>query len=589
MKRFFKKFTASLLAALLLLSYTPNASASSLSDVSTEMSYSLLQDIIDLYLETSLYESDRETLINTMLYNYLASDPLALASLANALLSANDPYSAYYLADSGFLSDSSKAYGVIVEDSDGFDEDDSRAPGVYIRDVIKGSNAAFAGILPGDRFVAVEGVNVEGLSSAGIQNFLKLMPSADKDPSLSKVFLEFSSEIYDPERYADFKKLNWNPAKEVSMTFERTLSDGSKSLYTTSLPKGIAKKQDVSYALDKENGYGIITVAGFDEPSIADDFLAAFYKAKDDGCDKLILDLRDNPGGYFEAAKELGSCFTKGEKVMFYTRSRGEEPQPTYSKNNYIGDTFSEYVVLINENTASAAELFAYILHNECGAALIGETSYGKAVGQDAYTVTNGDRFTITSFEILRTDLSSYNEKGLEPDVYIPLTREKYAFPTGLSHFNSENFVEITDGARNDATLALEQRFGILGLLRSDAIDGLCDSSTRAAIYIYRALIMREKTPLDTVTFDMVASMTERINSYKDKYVYFDSQMNVATLYLTNHSRGKRLASEYITAEEKLVAAEEERRHAEEEEHRRTYEEEMNAEAGEESEGESEG
>ena len=87
----------------------------------------------------------------------------------------------------------------------------------------------------------------------------------------------------------------------------------------------------------------------------------------------------------------------------------------------------------------------------------------------------------------------------------------------------------------------------------------------------------------------MVASMTERINSYKDKYVYFDSQMNVATLYLTNHSRGKRLASEYITAEEKLVAAEEERRRAEEEEHRRTYEEEMNAEAGEESEGESEG
>ena len=145
MKRFFKKVTASLLTALLLLSYTPNASASSLSDVSTEMSYSLLQDIIDLYLETSLYESDRETLINTMLYNYLASDPLALASLANALLSANDPYSAYYLADSGFLSDSSKAYGVIVEDSDGFDEDDSRAPGVYIRDVIKVLNPVLRG------------------------------------------------------------------------------------------------------------------------------------------------------------------------------------------------------------------------------------------------------------------------------------------------------------------------------------------------------------------------------------------------------------------------------------------------------------
>ena len=99
---------------------------------------------------------------------------------------------------------------------------------------------------------------------------------------------------------------------------------------------------------------------------------------------------------------------------------------------------------------------------------------------------------------------------------------------------------------------------------------------------------MREKAPLDTVTFDMVASMTEQINGYKDKYVYFDSQMNVATLYLTNHSRGKRLASEYITAEEKLVAAEEERRRAEEEENRRAYEEDMRNE-GDIEEGETQG
>ena len=580
-KRLFRNITAALLSVGLLLSGTTGASAASLADTTAEINYSLLQDIIDLYLDTSLYETDRETLINTMLYNYLASDPHALAALANALLSSNDPYSAYYLADSGYMADSSKAYGVIVEDSDGFDEDDTRAPGVYVRHVISGSNAEFAGILPGDRFVSIEGVNVEGLSSSGIQNFLKLMPTESKNAALSPTVREFSEEQYDAARYEQYVRLNWDPTKEVAMTFERTLSDGSEALISVSLPKGNAQKQDISYYADKENRFGVITLSGFDRLSLADEFLAAFDALKEAGCEKLIIDMRDNPGGYFEAAKELGSYFVKGEQTMFYTRNRDGEPIPTLSGDRYIGDAFSEYVVLINENTASAAELFAYILQSGVGAALIGETSYGKAVGQDVYTIQNGDRFTITTFEILRADLSSYNGKGLTPDIEIPLTRRKYDFPTGLARLNNENYYTITEGAQNEATLALEQRMGILGLLRSDAIDGLCDSSTRAAIYLYRALVMHEKAPADTVTFDMLSSVTAVINGYKEKYVYFDSQMNVAELYLVNHSRAKRLATEYITAERKLTAAEEERRRAEEEENRRQYEEDMSAEESE--------
>ena len=89
---------------------------------------------------------------------------------------------------------------------------------------------------------------------------------------------------------------------------------------------------------------------------------------------------------------------------------------------------------------------------------------------------------------------------------------------------------------------------------------------------------MREKAPLDTMTFDMLASITATINGYKERDVYFDSQMDVAELYLVNHSRAKRLAAEYITAEKKLCAAEEEKRRAEEEENRRQYEEELERE-----------
>lgn len=584
LRTIFTKFSALLTAGTLLLSSaTLPVAASSLADANVDANYALLQDIIDLYLETSLYETDRDTLIESMLYNYLAKDPMAFSALADSLLSTNDRYSAYYTAEAGFMSGTTKSLGVIVADSATFDDetDTQRKRGVYITEVLPESNAEFAGILAGDRFVSIEGINVEGLSVTGVQYLLKLMPLVDKDPNASKVYTNATESRLDEETLAEFTMLDWDPAKEISIRFERTLSDGSYADIDVSLPRGTTRTKDIAYTYDKENRIGVISISSFGSVSMSDAFLEAFYALRDAGAEKLILDLRDNGGGYFEAAKELGSYFYEGEQVMFQTRFRGEEAEPTYSQNNYIGDTFEEYAVLINENTASAAELFAYMLQSGVGAALIGETSFGKAVGQDVYTITNGDRFTITSFEILRADLTSYNDEGLTPDVNIALTREKYEFPSGLSHFNHENYVQIVEGAQNDPTLALEQRLNLLNLLRDDAVDGICDSSTRAATYLYRVLYMNEdaKTANGDVTFDMVTAMTATINGYKDRYVYFDSQMNVATLWLENHSRGKRLAKEYTTAEEKLIAAEKQKYLEEQEANRREYEEDMRNEA----------
>ena len=229
------------------------------------------------------------------------------------------------------------------------------------------------------------------------------------------------------------------------------------------------------------------------------------------------------------------------------------------SEGNYIGDAFDEYVVLINSNTASAAELFAHILREGTGATIIGETSYGKALGQVAYNVLNGDIFTITTFEILDANKFAYNGVGIIPDIEVPLVPEKYEFPTGLSFFNHENYINIQNGLTNDATLALEQRFGILGILRDSAIDGLCDESTRAAILAYKYVGMNDYAPNSDIDDRMVTTMTLIINTYKDKYVYSDAQMDVAKLYLKNHSRGKRLAKECRNALEKYEKEQAER------------------------------
>lgn len=560
-----KKIAASLAAIGLLSAGMPAASAISIAETQGEQNYWLLQNIINLYLETSLYETDRETLIDDMLYNYLCRNPYMMPALANALLSTHDPYSAYYTADEAFLSSVGKSYGIVIMDSQSLDDDDPRkaSDGIYISEVIPGSNAAFAGILPGDRLISLDGINVEGMTVNGVQKLLNILPLAPKELGQSTAAQRFSDENFDMRAFMAFSKLDWDGTKEVEMVFSRAVPGEADARVTFSVPKGIAENKSVYLTLDRKSRTAVIEITAFDSDHLKEQFVEAFEEAKNAGMTDLILDLRDNPGGYFDQAVALGNLFTKeAGTVMFYTNSRSDvTPKAVTADDEYIGDAFSHYIVLINGSTASAAELFAYIMQSQAGAVLIGERSYGKAVGQDVYSLENGDSFSLTSFEILTVDKSSYNVSGLVPDVEVPLAPQKFDFPE-LYPFGENDGTLVGMGAKNDAVLALEQRFELLGLLRSSAVDGVFDGSTAASVMIYKNLVMNEKKPDITVTPEMIRYLTATVDSYRDSYVTVDSQMEVAQLYLVNPSRGKRLAAEYISAKKKYDQMIEEEREA---------------------------
>ena len=576
MKTLFKKAVAALIALTLLLGTGFTASAVSQSEALGYSNYFVLRQIIELYLETSLYETDRDTLIDNMLYNYLLSNPLAIGALANALLSSNDPYSAYYSAQDPLLQTTSNSYGIIVADSDGFEEGDARKerPGVYITEVLEGSNAEFAGLLEGDRFISLDGINVEGMTVSGVKYLLNGMPYTKKNKEDSPLFRELSSPDYDAERFMDFSLLSWDFEKEVKMEVERIGEDGVPFTVEIFAAKGNTVTKDVTLYTDKETSTATISVTGFNTLAAVDQFTGALDEVYANGLKNIIIDLRDNPGGHADAAVRMASVFINEGTPLYYTRTRTEEEPLLTSApggQKYDPAVFDEFLILVNENTASAAELLAYILRSQVGAKLIGTSTFGKALGQTAYQTVTGDSFTITSLEILTLDKTSYNGIGLEPDIYVPDVTEKYIFPTGLSHFNHENYVTIVPGATNDAVLALEQRFGILGIIRPEKIDGIFDDATAACTMIYKNVTMRDKAPTGEVTFDMVTKMTATINGYKNMNVLVNTQMNVANLYIKNNSQGKRLAKEYVTALEKQMKALEEERAAAQKE----YEEEL--------------
>jgi hypothetical protein len=114
--------------------------------------------------------------------------------------------------------------------------------------------------------------------------------------------------------------------------------------------------------------------------------------------------------------------------------------------------------------------------------------------------------------------------------------------------------------------------------MRESAIDGFCDDSTEAATLVFKYVGMSSQIVPDSVLDDrMVTAMTAIINTYKEKYIYSDSQMDVAKLYLQNHSRGNRLAKECITAVEKYEKALAEKEEANRKELEKFYEEERKA------------
>ncbi len=141
---------------------------------------------------------------------------------------------------------------------------------------------------------------------------------------------------------------------------------------------------------------------------------------------KIILDLRNNPGGYLDVANQVAGWFLEQGQVIVIQESNIEEERKTFKSNG--PSTFSEYpiVVLINEGSASGSEILAGALRDNRGAQLIGETSFGKGSVQKPIFLSDGSSLKITIARWLTPNGESISETGLLPDIVVELTEEDW-------------------------------------------------------------------------------------------------------------------------------------------------------------------
>jgi carboxyl-terminal processing protease len=205
---------------------------------------------------------------------------------------------------------------------------------------------------------------------------------------------------------------------EVTLTIQR---DGGEP-FDVSITRAEITLQEVEARLiDGHVGY--IALNAFSAPA-AEQFAAGLQELLDDGADQIVFDLRDNPGGYIDAAQQIASQFI-AEGVIFTQESAGDDVKTYEATGDGVAtDPELPVVVLINGGSASASEIVAAALQETGRATVVGEPSFGKNTVQVWSRLENDGGVRITISRWFTPNHASVAPDGIQPDVAAARTAE---------------------------------------------------------------------------------------------------------------------------------------------------------------------
>jgi carboxyl-terminal processing protease len=260
--------------------------------------------------------------------------------------------------------------GIQLEEQDGE---------VVVAAPIDGSPARRAGIEAGDVVVAVNGESVRG---------------------------EDVGQIVD--------KVKGPEGTEVKLTVSRGGEERVFDLERAEIESPVA-----SWKLIPESDVAQVRLASFSDDS-AEKLHEAFEEARAAGARRFILDLRDNPGGRLDQAVEISGYLLEPGSVV-YVREDASGKREKIEADPGAAPIDAPMKVLVNEGTASSAEILAGALRDNDRATVIGETTFGTGTVLSEFVLRDGSAILLGVAEWLTPDGDFIRETGIEPDVKVPL------------------------------------------------------------------------------------------------------------------------------------------------------------------------
>lgn len=188
-----------------------------------------------------------------------------------------------------------------------------------------------------------------------------------------------------------FKKWVKGPrGSSVSIELIRNNQPLTKNLTRGSIP---LTSLDAAYMMDNTTGY--LRLNRF-SGNTYQEFMDAMQMLKNKGMESLILDLRDNGGGFLDEAVDIVDEFIGGDQLLVYTMGNNHPKKEYKAKRKGIFET-GKITVLINEGSASASEIIAGALQDLDRATIVGRRSFGKGLVQEQYTLSDGSALRLTT------------------------------------------------------------------------------------------------------------------------------------------------------------------------------------------------
>lgn len=254
---------------------------------------------------------------------------------------------------------------------------------------LEGTPAKKAGILPGDKIIKIDGVATTGLTETEA-----------------------------------VKKIRGKRGTTVALSLLRETGTNG-NVQTKTVEVSIVREAIDIPTIKTElrpDGIFVISLYNFSAPS-ANLFRDALREFKSSKSDKLLIDLRGNPGGYLESAVDIASFFLPlGDTVVRESQGEGK-PEVIHRSRGYdinLGST--RVALLIDRGSASASEIVAGALSESGVATLIGEKSFGKGSVQELIPISDGTSVKITVAKWLTPKGVSISDNGLMPKIIVPYT-----------------------------------------------------------------------------------------------------------------------------------------------------------------------
>lgn len=316
-----------------------------------------------------------EKLIDQEYLGEVDNDEMAEGVYAGLVYGLGDVYSRYYTADE-YAQETASTDGAYA--GIGVSIQKNKNGGVQIAECYEGGPGADAGLQTGDVITAINDTDVTDMELSDVVSLIR----ENKDKTIVLTVL----------------RENEDSSREISV-----------DVTDVELPSVSGEM------LDKKTGYIQITQFTGVTPQQYKDM---FVELKDKGMERLVIDLRDNPGGLLTSVCDiLREILPEG--LIVYTEDKdGNREEETCDGKNKLNMPLA---VLVNENSASASEIFAGAVQDHGVGTIVGTTTYGKGVVQELRQLSDGSAVKLTVSNYYTPNGNSINKVGIKPDVEVKL------------------------------------------------------------------------------------------------------------------------------------------------------------------------